>query len=302
VQTAPAGEVRRPPLKAQLALVALRGLAKLPLRALHAIGALAGAVAFRWSAAVRERMLENIAIAGVAGSDPAAIRRFARRSARELGKGLLEVLPFWRGRAKQMLERVHVDSSWDTAKSMAAAGRGVIFLTPHLGCFEAAGQFLSQHLPITVMYRPPRLEWLDPLLREGRAQGQAQVTTADARGVRASLKALKSGQPIGLLPDQVPIQGGGVMADFFGRPSYTTTLVGKLQKATGAPIVFVCAERLAQGGGYALTFHPLDERLPDDDATAARTLNEKLETIIRRCPEQYLWTYNRYKQPATRRG
>jgi len=256
-----------------------------------------GRVTFRCSARVRERMIDNIRIAGVAGEDPHAIRRFARRSAIELGKGLLEVLPFWCGRASRMLEKVRPDGSWEAARALASAGRGVIFLTPHLGCFEAAGQFLSQHLPITVMYRPPRLEWLDPLLRAGRSQGQARITTADGRGVRASLKALKSGLPIGLLPDQVPIAGGGVMADFFGRPAYTTTLVGKLQRSTGAALVLVSAERLPRAAGFSLSFHPLAE-LPADDAAAARALNAAQEAIIRRCPEQYLWSYNRYKRPS----
>ena len=286
-----------PTLLQRIALSSLRAFAHLPLRALHAGGALVGRITFACSRRVREQILDNIRIAGIAGADPRAIRRFARRSASELGKGLFEVLPFWCGRAPQMLAKVRADASWDAARELASAGRGVIFLTPHLGCFEAAGQFLSQHLPITVMYRPPRLAWLDPLLRAGRAQGQARITTADSRGVRASLKALKDGLPIGLLPDQVPAAGGGVMADFFGHPAYTTTLVGKLQKSTGAPLVLVCAERLPRAAGYALSFHPLTA-LPTDDAAAARALNAAQEAIIRRCPEQYLWSYNRYKRPT----
>ena len=290
--------VKSPTVAQRLTLLLLRGLARLPMRMLHAVGATVGALAFRLSPAIRNRMLENIAIAGVAGSDPVDIKRFAVRSARELGKGLLEVLPFWHGRTTGLVEGVRVDATWDRVRQMAEDKRGLIFLTPHSGCFEAAGQFLAHHLPITVMYRPPRLDWLDPLLRKGREQGRARVTTADMRGVRASLKALKNGKPIGLLPDQVPVQGSGVMAEFFGRPAYTTTLVQKLQKATGASIVFLCAERLPRAAGYALTFYPLSEPLPDDDVAAARALNAMLETIIRRCPEQYLWTYNRYKTPA----
>lgn len=284
-------------LRHSLALVVLRALARLPLRSLHAIGGAAGSVVYRFAPDVRQRMLANIETAGVAGADAADVDRFARKTARELGKGLLEVLPFWCGRETEMLAKIRTDASWEEARAMTAGGRGVIFLTPHLGCFEAAGQFLAQQLPITVMYRPPRLQWLDPLLKSGRAQGQARITTADSRGVRASLRALKNGEPIGLLPDQVPVKGGGVMADFFGKPAYTTTLVGKLQKATGAAIVLVCAERLPRATGYALTFHRLDS-LPEDDAAAARALNLALEMVIRRCPEQYLWTYNRYKDPA----
>jgi KDO2-lipid IV(A) lauroyltransferase len=283
-------------LEERIALAVLGLLGRLPLPILHALGSLAGRLALRIDRRLADTMRANIRQAGLAGDDPAAVDRFARVSARELGKGLLEVLPFWCGRADAMLARVRTDESWDAARQIATAG-AVIFLTPHLGCFEAAGQFLARHLPITVMYRPPRLAWLDPLLRAGRAQGLARVTTADARGVRAVLKALKDGHPVGLLPDQVPLAGGGVRAGFFGRDAYTTTLIGKLQRSTGAAIIVVAAERLPRAAGYALTFHPLPT-LPADDALAARELNAALEAVIRRCPEQYLWTYNRYKQPA----
>lgn len=282
-------------------MLALRAVAQLPLPVLHWIGGVAGRIAFALSPKLRERMLDNIRVSGVAGPGEAALLRFGRDCARELGRGLLEVLPFWCGRTEEMLARIRTDSSWDAARTMATAAQGVIFLSPHVGCFEAAGQFLSEHLPITIMYREPRLTWLNPLLRAGRTQGKAHVIAADSRGVRALLKALRHGDPIGLLPDQVPVQGGGVMADFFGRPAYTTTLVGKLQKSTGAAIILICAERLPRAQGYALTFHPL-ETLPEDDGAAAQALNHAVEAIIRRCPEQYLWTYNRYKQPTPAAG
>ena len=249
------------------------------------------------SSKIRGRMLENIRAAGVAGDQDRAVVGFARRCAAELGKGVLESLPLWFGRAAAIMGTVRLDKSWDAVQPQLAAGNGVIFLTPHLGGFEVAGQFLAYHMKVTIMYRQPRLEWLDPVLRFGRAQGQAQLTTADTRGVRALLKALKRGEAIGLLPDQVPAQGHGVPADFFGHPAYTTTLIGKLQRATRAPIVVLCSRRLPDAAGFELTFHPWSATLTPNDAAAARTLNAFLEEIILRCPEQYLWSYNRYKNP-----
>ncbi len=111
------------------------------------------------------------------------------------------------------------------------------------------------------------------------------------------MKALKRGDSIGVLPDQVPALGGGVTADFFGQPAYTTTLIGKLQKSTGAPIVAVSARRLPRAAGFALKFYPLPGTLPANAAAAARALNALQEQVIAECPEQYLWSYNRFKQP-----
>ena len=285
------------PFWSPLAVAGLRTLARLPLSWLHLLGQMSGRIVFVLSRKIRSRMLENIRGSGIAGDQDRDVNRFARRCAGELGKGILEGLPLWFGRAADVMARVRLDASWDAVQPMLAAGKGVIFLTPHLGGFEVAGQFLAFHMKVTIMYRQPRLAWLDPVLRFGRAQGSAQLTTADTRGVRALLKALKRGEAIGLLPDQVPAQGHGVFADFFGHPAYTTTLIGKLQRATGASIVVMCSRRLPAAAGFELTFHPMPVALPAGDAAAARALNAFQEEVILRCPEQYLWSYNRYKNP-----
>lgn len=286
------------PFPSWLVVVCLRAVARLPFSWLHRIGALGGRAVFSLSRKTRARILVNVRGARIAGDDEEDVQRFARACAVELGKGVMEILPLWFGRAADMMKTIRLDASWDVVQPMLATGKGVMFLTPHLGGFEVAGQFLAHHMRVTIMYRRPRIAWLDPVLRYARAQGQAQLTTADTRGVRALLKALKRGEAIGLLPDQVPARGHGVMADFFGRPAYTTTLIGKLQQATGAPVVVMCTRRLPGAAGFALTFDVLPEPLPVDDTEAARVLNAFQEGIIRRCPEQYLWSYNRFKAPV----
>jgi KDO2-lipid IV(A) lauroyltransferase len=147
-------------------------------------------------------------------------------------------------------------------------------------------------MPLTVLYRPPRQTWLEPLMLAGRRRGQARVGPATLRGVRLLYKALRRGEPIGVLPDQAPQVGEGAWADFFGRPAYTITLVRRLQKQTGAAVVLTFAERLPGAKGYRLHF----ERYPDVELDEAR-LNRVIEDLVRRCPTQYLWSYNRYKVP-----
>jgi len=96
----------------------------------------------------------------------------------------------------------------------------------------------------------------------------------------------------------VPGLGEGEWAEFFGRPAYTMTLLGRLQEASGAAIVFCFAERLARGAGYRLHLEALGEPLPEDRREAARRVNAAVERLVRICPAQYLWGYNRYKRPA----
>ena len=280
--------------------MSLRQLARLPLAWLHRIGAAGGRLVYRLSGKMRGQLLKNVRRAGIlASGEEGELRRFGLKCASELGKGALEVLPVWFGRPDEIMANIRADASWERVQPLLAAGKGVIFLTPHFGGFEIAGQYIASRTPVTIMYRPPRMKWLRPVFRHGRSQGSAQLTTADSRGVRALLRALKRGEAIGLLPDQVPAKGhGAVEADFFGRPVHTTTLIGRLQHATGAAIIVVRMLRLPDARGFELSFVPVDP-LPVDEGAAALMLNKLQEDLIRTCPEQYLWSYNRFKAPMT---
>ncbi|MDE2117808.1 MAG: lipid A biosynthesis acyltransferase, partial [Betaproteobacteria bacterium] len=147
----------------------------------------------------------------------------------------------------------------------------------------------------TVLYRPPKLAWLEQVIRMGRERGQLRLARTDVGGVRSLYKALKRGEAIGLLPDQVPGQGEGEWADFFGRPAYTMTLVGRLAESSGATILMAYAERLPDGAGFVIHITPL-EFVPGLPVT--RQINAALEKMVRARPTQYLWSYNRYKVPA----
>jgi len=83
-----------------------------------------------------------------------------------------------------------------------------------------------------------------------------------------------------------------VWVDFFGRPAYTATLPKKLQRATDAVMIAAFAERLPRGKGFRLHFQPVSTESFDETE-----LNQLVERLVRRCPSQYLWSYNRYKIP-----
>jgi ferredoxin len=147
-----------------------------------------------------------------------------------------------------------------------------------------------------VLYRRPKQDWLAPLIEEGRG-ANLKLAPADLSGVRRLLKALRGGEAVGMLPDQVPGQGEGAWLPFFGRPAYTMTLAARLAE-TGATVLMAYAERLHYGAGYHLKLFPLSAALEGDLAARAAQLNRELEALVRLCPEQYLWGYNRYKVPA----
>lgn len=268
-------------------------LARLPLSVLHRLGALLGRMIYLFSSRYAARLRENLHHAGLAGN-ASAERKLLLRCIREAGKGVMELPWVWRRPFEEVVASVRQCHGWEHFEAAHALGKGVIILTPHIGCFEVIGLYIAARTPMTCMYRVPRWKSLDTLLHQGRERGQMKLAPADLGGVRQLLKALKKGQVIGVLPDQVPGNGEGEWVPFFGRPAYTMTLIGRLIESSAAAVVMCHSERLPRGAGYALHFTPLSF---DAANSIPRQMNAALEAVIRNHPEQYLWSYNRYKVP-----
>ena len=219
----------------------------------------------------------------------------------EQGKGMTELAIAWTAPVDRLYSLVSACSGWEHVDAAKARQRAIIFVTPHLGCYDIAGRYLESRIPVTALFRPPKQAWLEPLMQAGRVRGGASTATADAGGVRTMLKALKAGGNIIILPDQVPAPGqggGGVWADFFGRPAYTMTLLPRLAASTDATVLFFFAERLPSGTGDHVHIEPMTEGFSTDRQIAARQTNAMVERLVMMAPAQYLWGYNRYKQPA----
>jgi KDO2-lipid IV(A) lauroyltransferase len=184
-----------------------------------------------------------------------------------------------------------------TEESRAGGNRrGVIILTPHIGSFELGARLYAATAPVTVLYKAPRREDLHQLLKLARTHPNMTPVPADTGGVRALLRALRRGEAVGILPDQVPSAGDGVWAPFFGRPAFTMTLPARLAEKTGAPVYVLATWRRPLGRGWDLELSRL-EQVPTPEA-----INRELEAIIRRRPDQYVWSYNRYKNPPASAG
>lgn len=275
--------------------VLLRLMARLPLPVLHRLGAMAGLLVYRLAPRYAGMLTDNVAASGIA-DDPRVFERICRAAVRETGKGLMELPAVWFRPLSQAASLIVEQRGWELVERAQSGRRGILFLTPHLGCFEVAALYAALRMPITVLYRPPKLKWLEPLMRAGRTRGYGRLAPTTLGGVRQLLRALRGGEAVGLLPDQVPGTGEGLWAEFFGRPAYTMTLVGKLQRATGCAVILAFARRLPAGRGFCLELCDVADDLSGEGGV--RRLNAALEALIRRCPEQYLWSYNRFKVPA----
>ena len=215
------------------------------------------------------------------------------------GRMLAETPAIWLRPQQRVAALVREVEGMEAAHAARAQGKALLFLTPHMGCFEVAAQYAAQHMPITVLYRAPKIGWLEPLMREGRGRGDVRLVPADLRGVRELFAALKRAR------------GGRLPA----RPG-----AGRGRGRMGRLLRPARLHRDARAEARAARRHRLLSRLRASACRAARAtpsrcglsrgarrtkrrpalLNRALEELVRECPEQYLWGYNRYKIPARR--
>ena len=263
-----------------------------PLWALHALGHAAGWLAWLFSSVSRRRFMDNARQAGLGIAQVAPAIGHAGAMSAELPR-------LWLGAP------VPVQWQGDAVVEQAyASGKGVLFLTPHLGCFEITAQalasrFSAQYGPLTVLYRPARQAGLAQVMETARDRPGLQAVPTTLAGVRQMIKALRSGHAVGLLPDQVPPEGMGHWAPFFGKPAYTMTLAARLALQTGAEVVLIWGERLPWGRGYRLHASRLGHELSTELDVAVVQINQAMEQLVLERPGQYLWGYARYKQPRT---
>lgn len=266
-----------------------KAIARLPLAWVHNIGVLLGYLSYLFDQKSNRIALANIVQSRLA-SDALQAKQLVKNSRLEAGKAILETFYIWGNAGSKLLPLIKQVHGWEHVTQAQRAGKGLIFLTPHLGCFEITAIYYGAHAPMTVLYRPPKLQWLRELVVIGRQKGQVDMAPANATGVRKLLSALKSGQAIGILPDQIPRQGEGEWADFFGKPAYTMSLASKLASKTGATVLMAFGERLANGAGFHIHLNPVE------DISSPSLLNQAIEQQVAQCPVQYLWQYNRFKK------
>jgi len=209
----------------------------------------------------------------------------------ETGKTIMESFAIWASKEKRILNWVNEIKGLSEIEKAHRKKRGIIFLTPHLGCYEITSIYYGSKYPLTILYRPPRQKWLERLIKEGRQKGLNVLAPTNKMGVKKILTALKKGEAVGILPDQAANKGEGEWADFFGRPAYTMILVSKLAKKTGATVIMAFGERLSLGKGFDIHF----KTLSPNDISNARKLNKVLENEIKFSPTQYLWNYDKHK-------
>ena len=269
--------------------------AYLPLPIIHGIGVCIGWGLLIFPNRARQTSAINIALCWPERSTREQ-RTLLRKSLSETGKTIIETSALWLRSGESALRLIkHVDGN-ELVEQAIAKGAGAILATPHLGAWEAAGLYGSAQFKITCLYRPLKMQELENLVITARNRLGGNYVPATGKGIRAIYKALDQGGVVAMLPDQEPQAGAGIFAPFFGVSAYTMVFLARLAARTDTPVIFSWCERLSWGRGYHLHFRamPASEQ-PANLETAVAAINQAVEMCVRECPEQYQWSYRRFK-------
>lgn len=215
----------------------------------------------------------------------------------EMGKTLMETGILWLSSQSRFERLIKQIDGEQLLKAGLDQGKGVIVIAPHIGNWEAVGIYCASHYPMVSMYKPPKMAALDKIVRGSRERSGAALVPTDMQGVKALYKALAENKLTGILPDQDPKGDKRNFAPFFGIQANTMILLSRLARKTGAVPLLVFAERLPRGKGFHLHFEAAPEGIADANLeTSIQVLNQLLESLVRRYPEQYQWAYKRFNK------
>ena len=256
----------------------------------HGLGTFIGGMLWLLPNPIKRYISQNLRIAFPTLSEQ-DLNGLIKQNLKQVCQSMVESFLLWKSAQSEAIRLVKHCQNWNLVEQALQKKRGIIFLTPHLGCFEITSIYYGAHHPITVLYRPPKLRWLSGLIEGGRKQPGVSLAPANRQGVRLILQALQRGEAVGILPDQAPSKAEGEWADFFGKPAYTMTLVSKLARRSNAQIIMAFGERLPDSQGFKIHLRALDSA----QVSTPALLNQAIEQQIRECPSQYYWAYDRYK-------
>lgn len=280
-------------MKSTVAVRVLSWLARLPAPVADSIGRGLGRWVHRKGSRNQRRTQTNLALCfpDMPLQDRLVLERDSLTDLGEKAARLARVWVLGGDNPDQLQDPVEL-GAWNEAID---AGEGLLLLVPHIGNWELLGSWVAEHGVLNAMYRPARLEGVDELILNGRVAQGYQMHPTNVKGVAGLLKSLKKGEIVAVLPDQEPDVDGGEFAPFFGVPALTMTLAHKLAAKQPQARVFVAAAIRIAPRDYQVVLQPLEGFGELDTLSGLTQMNQAIEALVRRYPEQYQWEYKRFQ-------
>ncbi len=282
--------------KGALAIGFLRIFALLPWRAVQAVGAALGWLSWKIPSRSREVVRINLSKCFPELS-PSAFKQLEWQTHRDMGRTLTESACAWIWPAQKTVGLVREVEGIEALHSALAGDTGVVVIASHFGNWEVLNHYLCSLCKPVIFYRPPKLQALDELLKQQRAQLGNRVAASTKEGILSVIKEVRKGGVVGIPADPEPSLSSGVFVPFFGIQALTSKFVPGMLAGGKARGVFLNAVRLADGSGFKVLCEAAPEAIYSTDASvSAAVMSSMLEKYVRAYPSQYLWSMKRFKK------
>ena len=232
-------------------------------------------------------------------TDPGRVRRLSRHSAEHFAMVVIESL-----KSAKVLEddgwqdHIQLDIAPDVMAVLEDPDQGLIMASGHFGNWEIAAQWLSRLKPVAGITRPMNNPRVEALIQKRKPRYRFHPIPKYAADPSRFIRVLKAGEILALLTDQ-HARSHGVQVEFFGRPAATYTTAAMLHLVTRTPLCFAACRRIGSMR-FELVTSPLIQQKPTgnkkrDVHSILTTLNEHLEAVIRKDPDQYIWGHRRWR-------
>ncbi len=275
--------------------VLLKFMAYLPLWILRLLGSLVGYIAFGLPKKSSKRIRDNLLATKLA--TPENVNEITLKTARELGKTLIETVSIaWYRSKKHNASLIKETIGFEYMESVLNSDRPIVFLTPHLSSFEVAAKAtasLTKRM-FTILYKPSKEVWFNKMMIEGRTEDNITLVPTNRLGVLTLAKNIRARGVVCILPDSIASSGDGVWIEFFGKKMFAPTLAAKMVLTPDAATFIVSIKRIR--GGFSMNYIPF-KPVDDDITNVVRGIYKVIEDAILEAPEQYYWSYDRFRVP-----
>ena len=280
------------PLWLGLALLWL--IVQLPYRALLVLGRLLGALMYRVAGDRRRIAARNLELCFP--ELPSVERtRLLKENFASTGIAFFEMAMSWWWLKARLARLAHIEGL-EHLQAAQRDGQGAILMALHFTTLEIGAALLGQEHTIDGMYREHKNPLFDFVQRRGRERHNLDSLAVEREDVRGMLKLLRSGRAIWYAPDQDYGAKQSVFVPLFGIEAATVTATTKFARLGRARVIPFTQQRLADGSGYRLVIHaPLQDFPGESEEADCLRINQWIESVLRECPEQYLWAHRRFK-------
>jgi KDO2-lipid IV(A) lauroyltransferase len=267
----------------------------LPYRAVVSAGAILGWIAYYLIPRDRKRAAENLARV-FSGRDAAWVRRTTHSTFMHLGSALMETLAV----DARLLDEIVVFQGMENLQAALAQGKGVVYVTGHIGNWEIMGAAIARRHPVTVVAAPLEPEPLNELMVGLRTRlGTQTIVRSRPGAAREMIRVFRENRILGILIDQ-DTDVDGAFVEFLGRPAWTPTAAAQMAMKFGAPVVFGYIHRETAYRHRVTIEGPLQLIRTGNDEGDLRSntalFTRKIEEAILQRPEQWVWMHRRWRR------